>query len=51
MELMSRGQFIILLSPFPLENRKIYYMPLGKMSYTKKEETFKSYVPFFGKIL
>ena len=38
-------------SPFSLENRKIYYMPLGKMSYTKKEETFKNYVPFLDKVL
>ncbi len=38
-------------SPFPLENRLIYYMPLGKMSYQKKEETFKKYVPFIYKLL
>jgi Rad3-related DNA helicase len=38
-------------SPFPAENRQIYYMPLGKMSYLKKEETFKSYVPFIFKLL
>jgi len=38
-------------SPFPIENRKVYYMPLGKMSFTKKEETFKNYVPYFHKIL
>jgi len=38
-------------SPFPLENRKIFYMPLGKMSYQNKETTFKNYVPYFHKIL
>ena len=38
-------------SPFPIENRPIYYMPLGKMSYTQKEDTFKNYVPFIQKIL
>lgn len=38
-------------SPFPLNNRKIYYMPLGKMTYDKKLDTFKSYVPFIEKIL
>ena len=38
-------------SPFPKENRKIFYMPLGKMSYTKKEETFKNYVPYIHKII
>ena len=38
-------------SPFPLNNRKIYYMPLGKMTYDKKLDTFKNYVPFIEKIL
>lgn len=38
-------------SPFKAENRKIFYMPLGKMSYTKKEETFKNYIPYLKKIL
>lgn len=38
-------------SPFPVENRTIYYMPLGKMSYAKKENTFKNFVPYISKIL
>jgi ATP-dependent DNA helicase DinG len=38
-------------SPFPVENRPIYYMPLGKMSYAKKEETFKNYVTYLHKLL
>lgn len=38
-------------SPFPIEHRPIYYMPLGKMSYAKKEETFKNYVSYIHKIL
>jgi Rad3-related DNA helicase len=38
-------------SPFPLENRMIYYMPLGKMSYQKKEDTFQNYVPMLHKLL
>ncbi len=38
-------------SPFPLKNRPIYYIPIGKMSYSKKEQTFKSYVPYINKIL
>jgi len=38
-------------SPFPVENRPIYYMPLGKMSYAKKEDTFKNYVSYLHKIL
>ena len=38
-------------SPFPLKNRPIFYMPLGKMSFKTKEETFKTYVPYIKKIL
>jgi Rad3-related DNA helicase len=38
-------------SPFPVENRKVYFMPLGKMSFTKKEETFRNYVPYIHKLL
>jgi Rad3-related DNA helicase len=38
-------------SPFPIKNRPIYYMPLGKMSFKQKEETFKVYVKFIQKIL
>lgn len=38
-------------SPFPVKNRPIYYMPLGKMSFAKKEETFKNYIPYITKIL
>lgn len=38
-------------SPFEIQNRPIYYMPVGKMTFTKKEETFKKYVPFLNKLL
>ena len=38
-------------SPFDVKNRPIYYMPIGKMSFKNKEETFKNYVPFINKIL
>lgn len=38
-------------SPFPDQNRPIFYMPLGKMSFKNKEDTFKNYVPFINKIL
>ena len=38
-------------SPFPVENRQIFYMPLGKMSYAKKEETFVNYKSYLDKIL
>jgi len=38
-------------SPFPVQNRPVFYMPLGKMSYSKKEDTFKNYVTYIQKIL
>ena len=38
-------------SPFPEENRKIYYMPIDKMSFNKKEETFKKYIPVIKKLM
>jgi len=38
-------------SPFPDQNRPIFYMPLGKMSFANKENTFKNYIPFLNKIL
>jgi len=47
----DRSVYYSVDSPFAQENRKVYYMPLGKMSFTKKEETFKNYVPYLHKIL
>jgi Rad3-related DNA helicase len=47
----SRAVYYSIESPFPLRNRPIYYMPLGKMSYKSKEDTFKNYVPYIGKLL
>lgn len=38
-------------SPFDISKRKIYFLPLGKMSWEKKEETFKSYKVTIPKIL
>lgn len=38
-------------SPFNVRNRPIIYMPLGKMTYTQKEQTFKKYVIYIQKIL
>lgn len=38
-------------TPFPANNRKIYYMKVGKMSWTSKEETFKKQLPWIKKIL
>jgi Rad3-related DNA helicase len=38
-------------SPFPIENRLIYYMKIGKMSYNQKKETFKKQLIYIDKIL
>jgi Rad3-related DNA helicase len=38
-------------SPFPIDNRKIYYKKQGKMSYTEKTATWKKYIPFIKKIM
>lgn len=38
-------------SPFLIKNRPIYYIPLGKMSYSQKEKTFKEYSPVIKKLL
>lgn len=38
-------------SPFEINNRPIYYMPIGRMTYTKKEQTFEKYIPYMKRIL
>ena len=48
---VSKALYYSIDSPFPIQNRPIYYMPLGKMSFKMKEETFKNYVPFIQKLL
>lgn len=48
---VSKAVYYSIPSPFPKKNRPIYYMPLGKMSYKTKEETFKRYVPYIQKLL
>lgn len=50
---LERGKSVYysIPSPFPVQNRPIYYMPLGKMSYQNKEQTFKNFVPYMYKIL
>ncbi len=47
----TRAVYYSIDSPFPLKNRPIYYMPLGKMSYKSKDDTFKNYVPYISKLL
>ncbi len=48
---VSKAVYYSIPSPFPLRNRPIIYMPLGKMSYKSKEETFKRYIPYIKKLL
>jgi Rad3-related DNA helicase len=48
---VKKAVYYSIESPFPVKNRPIFYMPLGKMSYKQKEETFKSYAPYIQKIL
>lgn len=48
---VSKAVYYSIASPFPLRNRPIFYMPLGKMSYKSKDETFKKYIPYIKKLL
>ena len=48
---VTKASYYSITSPFPLKNRPIYYMPLGKMSFKSKEDTFKRYIPYLQKLL
>ena len=48
---ISKAVYYSIGSPFPLKNRPIFYMPIGKMSFKSKEDTFKNYVPYIKKLL
>jgi len=48
---VSKAVYYSIESPFPLKNRPIYYMPVGKMSFKQKEETFERYIPYIKKLL
>lgn len=48
---VTKAVYYSIRSPFSIKNRPIYYMPLGKMSYKTKEETFKRYIPYIKKLL
>jgi Rad3-related DNA helicase len=48
---VSKAVYYSIRSPFSLKSRPIYYMPVGKMSYKSKEETFKRYIPYIQKLL
>jgi Rad3-related DNA helicase len=48
---VSKAVYYSIDSPFNPKSRPIYYMPLGKMSYKNKEETFQRYIPYIKKLL
>jgi Rad3-related DNA helicase len=48
---VNKAVYYSIPSPFNVKNRPIFYMPLGKMSYTNKAETFKRYIPYIKKLL
>jgi ATP-dependent DNA helicase DinG len=48
---VNKAVYYSIESPFPIKNRPIYYLPVGKMSFKSKEETFKKYIPYIKKIL
>ena len=48
---IKKASYYSIESPFPVKNRPIYYMPVGKMSYKSKEETFQRYIPYIQKLL
>lgn len=48
---VTKAVYYSINSPFPVKHRLIYYMPIGKMSYKNKEETFKRYIPYIQKLL
>jgi Rad3-related DNA helicase len=48
---VKKAAYHSISSPFPVKNRPIIYMPIGKMSYKNKEETFERYIPYIKKIM
>ena len=47
----DKTHWISIDSPFPLENRPVYYIPVGKMTKDNKEEAFNDMIPYIKKIL
>lgn len=48
---VSKAVYYSIGSPFNVKNRPIFYMPLGKMSFKQKENTFERYIPYIKKLL
>ena len=45
------SEYYMIESPFDVKKRPIYYMPMGKMNYKLKEQTFKKYIPILKKLM
>jgi ATP-dependent DNA helicase DinG len=48
---VEKTHWISIPSPFPVENRQIYYMPIGKMTKDNKTIAFQDMVPYIKKVL
>jgi Rad3-related DNA helicase len=47
----SKSVYYSIPSPFSIKNRPIYYMPVGKMSWKEKSETWNKYIPWINKLM
>lgn len=45
------SEYYMIDSPFDVKKRPIYYMPMGKMNYKLKEQTFRNYIPILKKLM
>lgn len=45
------SEYYMIDSPFSAKQRPIYYIPMGKMNYKLKEQTFDNYIPMLEKLL
>jgi ATP-dependent DNA helicase DinG len=48
---VERTRYLSIPSPFPVENRPIYYFPIGKMNYANKDVTYAKQEPYIERIL
>lgn len=47
----DKSVYFSIPSPFPVKNRPIYYLPVGKMTFNEKNNTFQKYRSVLDKIL
>jgi ATP-dependent DNA helicase DinG len=45
------SEYYMIDSPFLTKDRPIYYIPVGKMNFKQKEQTFKKFIPVINKLL